>query len=184
MIQVKINDDDRRYAVEILKTKKFGHRSRGFNGSYEKQYTGLIGELTLFRLIGKPQPNYESGRLDEDININGKKVDIKSMARNVYMQEHYVHNFVAYQKDMPSDVLLFISINKRSGIVQICGWLEKENPLKKFEWGRNPELVVGVVGIAYGLTTRRSGQAEKVITAASTGMLTVYAYKQSLAMGS
>ena len=71
MIQVKINDDDRRYAVEILKTKNFGHRSKGFNGSYEKQYTGLIGELTLFRLIGKPQPNYESGRLDEDINING-----------------------------------------------------------------------------------------------------------------
>ena len=29
MIQVKINDDDRRYAVEILKTKNFGHRSRG-----------------------------------------------------------------------------------------------------------------------------------------------------------
>ena len=66
----------------------------------------------------------------------------------------------------------------------LAGWLEKENPLKKFEWGRNPELVIGVVGIAYGLTTRRSGQAEKVITAASTGMLTVYAYKQSLAMGS
>ena len=110
MIQIKIHDDDRRYAVEILKSKNFGNRSRGFNGSYEKQYTGLIGELTLFRLMGRPQPRYESGRLDEDININGKKVDIKSMARNVYIQEHYVHNFVAYQKDMPSDILSLIHI--------------------------------------------------------------------------
>ena len=130
MIQVAIHDDDRRYAVEILKTTNFGHRSRGFNGDYEKQYTGLIGELTLHRVLGLTKPKYTSGRLDSDILINNKKVDIKSMARNVYMQDHYVHNFVAYQKDMPSDILLFISINKKSGVVQICGWLEKEKFLE------------------------------------------------------
>ena len=131
MIQVAIHDDDRRYAVEVLKTTNFGHRSRGFNGNYEKQYTGLIGELTLHRLLGLTRPKYTSGRLDTDILINNKKVDIKSMARNVYMQDHYVHNFVAYQKDMPSDILLFISINKKSGVVQICGWLEKEKFLNE-----------------------------------------------------
>ena len=130
MIQVAIHDDDRRYAVEVLKTTNFGHRSRGFNGNYEKQYTGLIGELTLHRVLGLTRPKYTSGRLDSDILINNKKVDIKSMARNVYMQDHYVHNFVAYQKDMPSDILLFISINKKSGFVQICGWLEKEKFLE------------------------------------------------------
>ena len=131
MIQVAIHDDDRRYAVEILKTTNFGHRSRGFNGNYEKQYTGLIGELTLHRVLGLTRPKYTSGRLDSDILINNKKVDIKSMARNVYMQDHYVHNFVAYQKDMPNDILLFISINKKSGVVQICGWLEKEKFLNE-----------------------------------------------------
>ena len=130
MIQVPIHDDDRRYAVEVLKTTNFGHRSKGFNGNYEKQYTGLIGELTLHRVLGLTRPKYTSGRLDSDILINNKKVDIKSMARNVYMQDHYVHNFVAYQKDMPSDILLFISINKKSGVVQICGWLEKEKFLE------------------------------------------------------
>ena len=130
MIQVPIHDDDRRYAVEVLKTTNFGHRSRGFNGNYEKQYTGLIGELTLHRVLGLTKPKYTSGRLDTDILINNKKVDIKSMARNVYMQDHYVHNFVAYQRDMPSDILLFISINKKSGVVQICGWLEKEKFLE------------------------------------------------------
>ena len=70
MIQVAIHDDDRRYAVEVLKTTNFGHRSRGFNGSYEKQYTGLIGELTLHRVLGLTKPKYTSGRLDSDILIN------------------------------------------------------------------------------------------------------------------
>ena len=94
MIQVPIHDDDRRYAVEVLKTTNFGHRSRGFNGDYEKQYTGLIGELTLHRVLGLTRPKYTSGRLD-------------------------------------SDILLFISINKKSGVVQICGWLEKEKFLNE-----------------------------------------------------
>jgi len=67
----------------------------------------------------------------------------------------------------------------------LVGILEKNNPLKQFTWAKEfePSLVLGTLGVVYGLVTRRKGQAEKVITAASTGMLTVYAYKQSLAMG-
>ena len=47
MINIEINNDDRQKAVEVLKYKNFGNRSSGFNGNYEKQYTGLIGELTV-----------------------------------------------------------------------------------------------------------------------------------------
>jgi len=65
----------------------------------------------------------------------------------------------------------------------LVGILEKNNPLKDFEWAQNPELIFGTAGVLYGLMSRRAGNAEKVITAASTGMLTVYAYKQSLEMG-
>ena len=45
MINVEIHNDDRQKAVEVLKYKNFGNRSSGFNGNYEKQYTGLIGDL-------------------------------------------------------------------------------------------------------------------------------------------
>jgi len=47
------------------------------------------------------------------------------------MRDFYVHNFVGYQKDRDNDVLLFNSINKKTGKVQICGWLSKEDFLKK-----------------------------------------------------
>lgn len=64
----------------------------------------------------------------------------------------------------------------------LAGVVEKNNPLSQFTWAQNPELVFGAAGVLYGLTSRRAGQTEKLITAASTGMLTVYAYKTSLAM--
>jgi len=77
MINIEIHNDDRQRAVEILKSKNFGNRSSGFNGNYEKQYTGLIGELTVHRLLGLDSPNYNEGRIDTDVLINNKKVDIK-----------------------------------------------------------------------------------------------------------
>ena len=47
------------------------------------------------------------------------------------MQEYYVHNFVGYQKDTDCDVLLFISINKKTGVAQVCGWLPKQTFLEQ-----------------------------------------------------
>ena len=130
MINIEIHNDDRQRAVEILKSKNFGNRSSGFNGNYEKQYTGLIGELTVHRLLGLDPPNYNEGRIDTDVLINNKKVDIKSMLRKYDMRDSWVHNFVGYQKEIGSDVLLFVNINRNTKTVQICGWLDKKNFLE------------------------------------------------------
>ena len=66
----------------------------------------------------------------------------------------------------------------------LAGWLDKNNPFPDdAKWAKSPELVLGAVGVIYGLTSRRAGQTEKIVTAASTGLLTVYVYKQSLVMG-
>ena len=66
-----------------------------------------------------------------DIVINGKKIDIKTMGRTVYMKANYVHNFVGYQKNFPNDIYIFNSIVKNERIIQICGWLTKEEFFKK-----------------------------------------------------
>lgn len=66
----------------------------------------------------------------------------------------------------------------------LTGFVEQNNPFAEFEWGRSPELIIGGAAVAYGLTTSRSGQAEKAITALGTGMLTVYAYKFQRSQGS
>jgi len=131
MLDLKLTDEIRQYAYNQVKTHNFGQRSSGFNGNFERQYTGIVGECIVYKALNKELPQYDSGSLIEDIVINNKKIDIKSMARNVDMKDFYVHNFVGYQKDSANDILLGVSINKKTGVAQICGWLPKEVFLKK-----------------------------------------------------
>ena len=126
MFNLKLTDEVRDYANRQVSIKNFGVRSVGFNGNRIRQYTGIVGECMVHLAMGEDMPRYDTGSLIEDLKINNKKVDIKTMARTVDMRDFYVHNFVGYQKDRDNDVLLFISINKTTGNVQICGWLPKK----------------------------------------------------------
>ena len=131
MFNLKLTNEVRDYANRQVSIKNFGVRSAGFNGNRIQQYTGIVGECMLHKALDKDLPTYDSGSLIDDIKINNKKVDIKTMARTVDMRDFYVHNFVGYQKDRDNDVLLFISINKTTGNVQICGWLPKKKFLEQ-----------------------------------------------------
>ena len=134
MINIKLTDDIRQYAYDQVNIKNFGQRSQGFNGSKEKQYTGVLGECVVHQALDRVWPTYADGNLLEDLIINNYTVDVKTMARNVDMQDNYVLNFVGYQKDRPCDILLFNSINKKTRTAQICGWLPKEEFLKKADF--------------------------------------------------
>ena len=140
MINVEINNDDRQKAVEVLKYKNFGNRSSGFNGNYEKQYTGLIGDLTVHRLLKKDPPNYNEGRIDTDILVNDDEVGVYSMLRKHAMRYDWVQNFVGYQKEISSDVLLFVNINRNTKTVQLCGWLDKKNFLDTADFYNKGDL--------------------------------------------
>jgi hypothetical protein len=131
MIHYPLTDNLRSYAWKQVSIKNFGNRSQGFNGTKEKQYTGILGECVVHDLLKRELPTYDQGSVIADLVINNKKVDVKSMARNVDMKDFYVHNFVGYQKDTDCDVLLFISINKKTGVAQICGWLPKQTFLQQ-----------------------------------------------------
>ena len=131
MFNLKLTNEVRDYANRQVSIKNFGVRSAGFNGNRIQQYTGIVGECMLHKALDKDLPTDDSGSLIDDIKINNNKVDIKTMARTVDMRDFYVHNFVGYQKDRDNDVLLFISINKTTGNVQICGGLDKKKFLEQ-----------------------------------------------------
>jgi len=67
------------------------------------------------------------------------------------------------------------------GGAYIVPFLEKSNPFKEMTSPifKSPELIIGAALVGYGLYSSRSGQTEKILTAAGTGMLSVAAYKFS-----
>ena len=125
MLNIKLREDLCKFAWDTVNKRNFGNRSAGANGSKEQQYTGILGETVIYDIVYGKLPEYnEAGTVD--IVINGKKIDIKTMGRTVYMKANYVHNFVGYQKNFPNDIYIFNSIVKNERIIQICGWLPKD----------------------------------------------------------
>jgi hypothetical protein len=125
MLNIKLREDLCKFAWDTVKKRNFGNRSIGANGNKEQQYTGILGETVIYDIVYGKLPEYNEAGI-VDIVINGKKIDIKTMGRTVYMKPDYVHNFMGYQKDFPNDIYMFNSIVKNERIIQICGWLPKE----------------------------------------------------------
>jgi hypothetical protein len=79
------------------------------------------------------------------------------------------------RKKITSDKPMNVMGNVAGGY--LSGYVDDNNPLSSYEWGKSPNLVIGGAAVLYGLTTSRSGQAEKIITSVGSGMLAVWAYK-------
>jgi len=133
MININLTEEVRNFAWDVVCKRNFGTRSLGANGSKEQQYTGIIGEAVIYNIIYDKFPDYSETRI-VDVIINNKKIDIKTMGRTVYMKPEYVHNFIGYQKDFPNDIYIFNSIVKQDKVIQICGWLPKDEFFMKCEF--------------------------------------------------
>lgn len=133
MLNVLLNQDDWTNAERIVSETNFGQRGK-FDGNREQQITGILGELCIYKLLGREQPDYSNPDGFADVVINGKHIDVKTMKRTVDMRDFYVHNFVGYQQYYDVDILLFNSLNSRRGEygkMQVCGYLSKSDFLNK-----------------------------------------------------
>lgn len=111
MFDVKVTEEQLRYAADMVERFNFGQRGRG-DGNKKEQLTGILGQTVFADLINAERPNGATG-FDggKDFEINHKRVDIKTMTRSVPMRPDFVHNFVGYQKDYPVDYYVFASFN-------------------------------------------------------------------------
>jgi len=131
MFKVKVNQDIIQYCKNQVDKYNFGKRSSA-NGNKEQQLTGIIGQSVVMNLFGLGNVNGEDGFDDGvDILYNNKKIDVKTMGRNVDAKMKYVNNFLSCQLKYDCDVLIFVSINKQENTFQICGWIEKKNLHRK-----------------------------------------------------
>ncbi len=80
------------------------------------------------------------------------------------------------KSDQPKEIAYTVTGGALAGVVVA------QNPLAEFGI-KQPDLIIGALLVAYGLTSSRSGEAEKFATAAGTGMLTTAAYRYAQTMG-
>ena len=116
-----------------LQNNNMGNRHSA-NGNKENQLVGLIGEVLtkkLFNVEHKYINGFDGGY---DFLCNAKKTDVKTMGRNVNMKDDYVHHLIAFQKIYNCEIYIFNSINKRNNILQICGWVTKNELLERSDF--------------------------------------------------
>ena len=58
-MKIQITENIKEHASLITKHKNFGNRAAGFNGNTQKQTTGIIGELIIYKVLGLPFPTYQ-----------------------------------------------------------------------------------------------------------------------------
>lgn len=134
MFDVKVTEEQLRYAADMVERFNFGQRGRG-DGNKREQLTGILGQMVFADLINAERPDGATG-FDggKDFEINHKRVDIKTMTRSVPMRPDFVHNFVGYQKDYPVDYYVFASFNKTKEILTVCGYIGKEEFFRRAEF--------------------------------------------------
>ena len=131
-MKIPITETIKEHADLILSVKNFGNRKAGFNGSKTMQRTGIIGELIIYKVLDLPFPTYESFTFT-DIEINNKKINIKTMGRNYFMRSGWVHNLVKFQVPHLVDYIVFNNYNKAQETMEIDGWLDKKTILDNMD---------------------------------------------------
>ena len=129
-MNIKIPKDLKIKCWNFLKNNNLGNRLEA-NGNKEQQFVGLIGEFMVVNLFGLKYEfsyGFDGGF---DFKYNGNKIDVKTMGRTVDSKPYFVNNFIAFQKDFNCDYYIFTSLNKKSNELNICGYLSKDDLLKK-----------------------------------------------------
>lgn len=123
MIQLNIPRELKIKVWKYLQDNNIGQRGDA-DGNQEQQYVGLLGEYTVKYHLGMPidfAGGFDGGFDISD--IDGGKWDVKTMGRTTDPKPHYVNNFIGSQLKYDCDYYLFCSLNKRTSVLTVCGYI-------------------------------------------------------------
>ena len=132
MFDIIITDKLISYCRFLLYETDLGSGAPHRAGNSDQQATGLIGQFAIALVMKHPIPTALGNDFDGgyDIQHNGMNIDVKTMARSVTMQSHYVHNFYAAQQSLAADSYIFCSLRQCDRRLTVCGWLDKEHLIR------------------------------------------------------
>ena len=123
MIQLTVSRELKVKVWKHLQENNLGQRGNA-DGNQEQQYVGLLGEYTVKKYLGLPlEFNIEFDGGFDMADIDGRKWDVKTMGRMVDPKPSYVNNLIASQLGYDCDYYLFCSLNKRTSVLTVCGYI-------------------------------------------------------------
>ena len=118
----------------LASSVNLGRRGDGSDGTPEQQLVGILGQNTINFAIGRklmqPSNRHDGG---VDFELFGLTFDVKTMTRSVDPKLEYVNNLVASQIAFDVDAYLFLSFNRTTNRMTVCGWLPKDEFLARAE---------------------------------------------------
>ncbi len=130
MFKIQVKEDLLCYCRELVEKYNFGQRGVA-DGNKEEQYTGILGQCVVAQFFGQELISGEGG-FDGGVDLvySGLRIDVKTMGRTTDVRDYYVNNFIGLQKQFEVDVYIFCSLNKRTNVLTICGWIDKDSLFK------------------------------------------------------
>ena len=138
-MRINVTDEIKGRCWNYLQNNTMANRGE-FDGDKIKQFTGLVGEVVVGSIFGHPISFGDGFDGGYDFMIGDLKVDVKTMGRNVEPRDYYVNNFVGFQKDYDCDIYIFTSLNKKTSMLTICGWVTKEELFNRSEFYEKGEV--------------------------------------------
>lgn len=127
MFKIKVSNDIIAHCKNQIQNYDFGKRGVA-DGSPEQQLTGIIGQSVVMNIFNQGFVDGSTGFDDgEDLKVNCKKIDVKTMGRQTNVKSFYTNNFLALQDKFNTDIYIFCSLNKSNQELTICGWIGKED---------------------------------------------------------
>ena len=131
MIIIPVTKNIIEHCKNQVENFNFGKRKYA-NGTKAQQLTGAIGQSVVTNLFNKGLINGKDG-FDHGIDLvfNNKKIDIKTMGRTTSVKKSYTNNFLKVQDYFETEVYIFCSFHKIKNEITICGWISKEEFVRK-----------------------------------------------------
>ena len=140
MIKIEITDE------QILQAQKL-YNFKALTNSItqgESQIYGALGEVIamhFLRSINKPVQYV--GSYDNDLEINGKKIDVKTIRTDKEPTNDFNLNISAYNTKQETDFYLWCSVSQEMKYGYIIGYLAKDEFYRMAELKKEGEIDYG-----------------------------------------
>lgn len=125
--------EQRNFCVNFLKEGSMANRGT-FDGDYHQQLFGLMAQVVVSDFLELERPKNEGFDGGVDLEIAGKKFDVKCVIRTVDPKPNFANNLTSHQMKYDIDGYIFVSFNKNIGRFTVCGWIPKQEFKDKAEY--------------------------------------------------